>query len=93
MIRLDSISKQNGHQLLFIDASMAVQKGEKDGAGKTTIFRMISGHAALDQHRTVVGLLLTIGYFSQDVGEMSGRTAVEEGVIGVRVDFSRVDFS
>jgi len=26
MIRLDSISKQNGHQILFIEASAALQK-------------------------------------------------------------------
>ena len=31
MIRLDNISKQNGHQILFIDASMGLQKGEKVG--------------------------------------------------------------
>ena len=43
MIRLDNISKQNGHQILFIDASMGLQKGEKvglvgpNGAGKTTL--------------------------------------------------------
>ena len=49
MIRLDNISKQHGHQILFIDASMGLQKGEKvglvgpNGAGKTTIFRMIAG--------------------------------------------------
>ncbi len=82
MIRLDSISKQNGHQLLFIDASMAVQKGEKvglvgpNGAGKTTIFRMISGQEPPDDGAVLVEGGMTIGYFSQDVGEMSGRTAV-----------------
>jgi ATPase subunit of ABC transporter with duplicated ATPase domains len=48
MIRLDNISKQHGHQILFIDASMVIQKGEKvglvgpNGAGKSTIFRMIA---------------------------------------------------
>jgi ATPase subunit of ABC transporter with duplicated ATPase domains len=31
MIRLDNISKQIGHQILFIDASMGIQKGEKVG--------------------------------------------------------------
>jgi ATPase subunit of ABC transporter with duplicated ATPase domains len=82
MIRLDTISKQNGHQLLFIDASMAVQKGEKvglvgpNGAGKTTIFRMISGQEQPDDGAVLVDAGKTIGYFSQDVGEMSGRTAV-----------------
>jgi ATPase subunit of ABC transporter with duplicated ATPase domains len=49
MIRLDNISKQHGHQILFIDASMGLQKGEKvglvgpNGAGRTTVFRMIAG--------------------------------------------------
>ena len=49
MIRIDSVSKQNGHQLLFIEASAALHRGEKvglvgpNGAGKTTLFRMITG--------------------------------------------------
>ena len=49
MIRLDNISKQNGHQILFIDASMGIQKGEKmglvgpNGAGKTTLFNVVTG--------------------------------------------------
>ena len=54
MIRLDNISKQNGHQILFIEASMGIQKGEKvglvgpNGAGKTTVFRMITAQEAPD---------------------------------------------
>jgi ATPase subunit of ABC transporter with duplicated ATPase domains len=54
MIRLDNISKQNGHQILFIKASTGVQKGEKvglvgpNGAGKTTLFRMITGQELPD---------------------------------------------
>jgi ATPase subunit of ABC transporter with duplicated ATPase domains len=49
MIRLDSISKQNGHRILFIEAAAALNKGEKiglvgpNGAGKTTLLRMITG--------------------------------------------------
>ena len=31
MFRPDNISKQHGHQILFIDASMGIQKGEKVG--------------------------------------------------------------
>jgi ATPase subunit of ABC transporter with duplicated ATPase domains len=82
MIRLDSISKQHGHQILFIDASMALQKGEKvglvgpNGAGKSTIFRMIAGQEQPDDGRVLVEPGMTIGYFSQDVGEMSGQSAV-----------------
>jgi len=82
MIRLDNISKQNGHQILFIDASMGIQKGEKvglvgpNGAGKTTIFRMIAGEDRPDDGHVLVDPGMTIGYFSQDVGEMSGQSAV-----------------
>ncbi len=82
MIRLDSISKQHGHQLLFIEASMALQKGEKvglvgpNGAGKSTIFRMIAGEEQPDDGRVLIEAGNTIGYFSQDVGEMSGQSAV-----------------
>src|SRR3954471_14011220 len=76
MIRLDNISKQNGHQILFIDASMGLQKGEKVGlvgpnrAGKTKIFRMIAGEERPDDGQVSVETGKTIGYFSQDVGEM-----------------------
>ena len=54
MIRLENISKQNGHQILFIEASAALLRGEKvgligpNGAGKTTLFRMIAGEERPD---------------------------------------------
>jgi ATPase subunit of ABC transporter with duplicated ATPase domains len=88
MIRLDNISKQQGHQILFIEASAALQKGEKaglvgpNGAGKTTLFRMITGQEQPDEGQVAVDRGVTIGYFSQDVGEMSGRSAVAEVMDG-----------
>ena len=88
MIRLDNISKQNGHQILFIEASAALQKGEKvglvgpNGAGKTTLFRMITGEEQPDEGQVAVDRGVTIGYFSQDVGEMAGRSAVSEVMDG-----------
>src|SRR6478672_785485 len=88
MIRLDSISKQNGHQLLFVEASAALNRGEKvglvgpNGAGKTTLFRMITGEEAPDEGQVSVDRGVTIGYFSQDVGDMSGRSAVAEVMNG-----------
>ena len=89
MIRLDNISKQNGHQLLFIDASMGVQKGEKaglvgpNGAGKSTLFRIIAGQDRPDDGQLTIDPGMTIGYFSQDVGEMSGQSAVAAVMDGV----------
>src|SRR5215211_9322758 len=88
MIRLDSISKQNGHQIVFIEASTALQRGEKvglvgpNGSGKTTLFRLITGEEAPDEGQVAVDRGVTIGYFSQDVGEMAGRSAVAEVMEG-----------
>ena len=88
MIRLDSLSKQNGHQIVFIEASASLLKGEKvglvgpNGAGKTTLFRLITGEDRPDEGQVSVERGLTIGYFSQDVGEMRGRSAVAETMDG-----------
>jgi ATPase subunit of ABC transporter with duplicated ATPase domains len=89
MIRLDNISKQNGARLVFIEASAALQRGEKiglvgpNGAGKTTLFRMITGEDEPDEGQVLVDRGVSIGFFSQDVGEMAGRSAVAELLDGV----------
>ena len=88
MIRLDNVSKQVGHQILFIEASAAQQKGEKiglvgpNGAGKSTLFRMIAGQETPDEGQVSLDRGISIGYFNQDVGEMSGRSAVAEVMDG-----------
>jgi ATPase subunit of ABC transporter with duplicated ATPase domains len=88
MIRLDNISKQNGHQIVFIEASAVLNRGEKaglvgpNGAGKTTLFRLITGEDEPDEGQVSVDRGITIGYFSQDVGEMGGRSAVAEVMNG-----------
>lgn len=88
MIRIDNVSKQNGHQLLFIEASATLLKGEKaglvgpNGAGKTTLFRMITGEELPDEGNVATDRGISIGYFSQDVGEMTGRSVVAEVMDG-----------
>jgi ATPase subunit of ABC transporter with duplicated ATPase domains len=88
MVRLENISKQNGTHLLFIEASASLLKGERvglvgpNGAGKTTLFRMIAGQEAPDEGQVSVDRGITIGYFDQDVGEMSGHSAVTEVMNG-----------
>jgi ATPase subunit of ABC transporter with duplicated ATPase domains len=88
MIRIDNVSKSNSNRILYIEASAALNRGEKiglvgpNGAGKTTLFRMITGEDQPDEGQVAVEKGVTIGYFDQDVGEMSGRSAAEEVMAG-----------
>ena len=88
MIRFENISKQNSQRILFFEASAALNRGEKvglvgpNGAGKTTLFRMITGEELPDEGQVSVEKQVSIGYFNQDVGEMSGRSAVAEVMDG-----------
>jgi ATP-binding cassette subfamily F protein 3 len=84
MIHLTGISKQHGAQILFQNASFQILPGSRsglvgpNGAGKTTIFRLIAGEEQPDSGEISCAKKTVIGYFSQDVGEMSGRSALEE---------------
>ena len=88
MIRLDNIGKRHGKQILFVEASASVNKGDKvglvgpNGAGKSTIFRLIVKEDAPDEGQVSVDRGITIGYFSQDVGEMKGQSVVAETMDG-----------
>jgi len=84
MIHLSIITKQHGNQLLFRDASLQILPGSRtglvgpNGAGKTTLFRIITGEEEVDSGEITRAKRTTVGYFSQEVGEMSGRSALEE---------------
>src|SRR5215471_3632893 len=88
MISLTNINKQYGRQLIFVGASFQLNPGEKvglvgpNGAGKTTLFRIICGEEAPDEGEVTVPKRLTIGYFRQDVEEMSGRSVLDEAIAG-----------
>jgi ATPase subunit of ABC transporter with duplicated ATPase domains len=88
VISLSSVSKQYGRQVLFVDASFQLNPGEKvglvgpNGAGKTTLFRMIVGEESPDEGNVSVPKRTTIGYFRQDVEEMSGRSVLDEAIAG-----------
>src|ERR1700729_3758335 len=88
MISFSGISKQYGKQLIFVDTSFQLNPGEKvglvgpNGSGKTTLFRMVMGEESADEGDVSVPKKLTIGYFRQDVEEMSGRTVLDEAIAG-----------
>ena len=88
MISFSRMSKQYGRQILFVDASFQLNPGEKvglvgpNGSGKTTLFRMIVGEESPDEGEVSVPKRMTVGYFRQDVEEMSGRSVLDEAIAG-----------
>ncbi len=88
MITLSGISKRHGHQVLFVDASLRLDPGEKvgltgpNGAGKSTVFRMVVGEDPPDEGEVNLPKRIAIGYFRQDMGEMAGRPVLDEAIAG-----------
>jgi ATPase subunit of ABC transporter with duplicated ATPase domains len=88
VLSLDSISKRHGSQILFIDASLAVFRGDRvglvgpNGAGKSTVFRLLVGQEQPDAGQVNVDRGISIGYFDQNVGEMSGQSVLAATIAG-----------
>src|SRR3954467_7129363 len=88
MISLTRISKQYGRQVLFVDTAFQLNPSEKvglvgpNGSGKTTLFRMIAGEEVPDEGDLSIPKRLSVGYFRQDAEEMSGRSVLDEAILG-----------
>ncbi len=84
MIHLSSITKQYGNKVLYKNGSFQINPGEKiglvgpNGAGKSTIFRIIVGEEGVDGGTISKSDKTVIGYFSQNIEEMGGKTALQE---------------
>lgn len=89
MIGLSNVTKNQGGRTLYSNSSFQAQPGDRiglvgpNGAGKTTIFRILTGEESVDNGQIIRPTALTLGYFSQDVGEMHGRSVLEETMAGV----------
>lgn len=88
MLSIANISKTLGGKQLYENASFTINPGEKvglvgpNGAGKTSLFRMIIGEESPDTGQVGFSDKNRLAYFSQSVGEMRGRTALEEVLQG-----------
>jgi len=84
MVQFANVTKQYGNKILYKNASFQINPGEKiglvgpNGAGKTTVFRVIMNEEGADLGGVAKPEKCVIGYFSQNIEEMAGRSALEE---------------
>jgi len=90
LLGFSNITKAHSGRILYSGVSFQALPGDRiglvgpNGAGKTTILRILTGQESIESGQVVKSANLTIGYFSQDIGEMSGRTVIEECLEGVQ---------
>ena len=88
MITVSNLTKAYGGQLLYQGGSFFIGPGEKvglvgpNGAGKTSLFRLITGEERADSGTVDYPKSMRLSYFSQNVGELKGRSALEEVIQG-----------
>jgi len=88
MIAVSDITKTHSGHTLYENASFQIKPGEKiglvgpNGAGKTTFFRLIVGEEKPDTGAISMPSGWRVAYFSQNVGEMRGRSAIAEVMAG-----------
>ena len=88
MLNVSNVTKVAGGETLYSNATFQINPGEKvglvgpNGAGKTTLFRLIIKEDQPETGQISFPEKLRLAYFSQNVGEMSGRTALQEVIEG-----------
>jgi len=84
MVSFNAVTKQQGSKILYSNGSFQLNPGEKvglvgpNGAGKTTVFRLIMGEESVDAGSISRPDKIRVGYFSQNIEEMKGRTVLQE---------------
>ncbi len=84
MVHFSGVTKNYGNKTLYRNGSFQINPGEKiglvgpNGAGKTTIFRLIAGEERPDEGTITCPDKLRVGYFSQNIEEMKGRSVLDE---------------
>ena len=88
MVNLSNIKVAYGSRILFNSAGFLIRPGDKigmvgpNGSGKTTVFKLIDGEERPDEGSVTIDPGVVVGYFSQDVGEMSGHSVLSEVLAG-----------
>ncbi len=88
MVELINVTMQYGSQVLFLEASLKLNPGEKvglvgpNGAGKTTIFRLLMGEERPDEGSVERPRRLSVGYFRQDFADWRDASVLAETMAG-----------
>ncbi len=99
MVAFNSVTKQQGSRILFGGASFQINPGEKiglvgpNGAGKTTVFRLIMNEETSDQGTISKPDKIRIGYFSQNIEEMKGRSVLAEVLSAGNLESIKVEIA
>ncbi|MEO6753791.1 MAG: ATP-binding cassette domain-containing protein, partial [Chthoniobacteraceae bacterium] len=82
MLTISSISKSFGGRLLFEQASLQVNRGDRiglvgaNGAGKSTLFSIILGEDSPDEGRISMERGITFGFLPQESAAVGDETVV-----------------
>ncbi len=88
MITLRNVYKSFGNQVLFEDASLQVNEGDRfalvgpNGAGKSTLFKMMLRAEESDEGELQFKKGVVVGYLPQENPPLSPKTVVEEVLDG-----------
>ena len=91
MISVDNLTKSFGASVLFQNASFKINRRERvglvgrNGHGKTTLFRILSGQVNADSGNIAIPKNYRIGYVKQEIG-FTENTVMEEGIKGLSED-------
>ncbi len=83
MLTISQVSKSFGGRILFEDASLQVNRGDRiglvgpNGAGKTTLFSLILGEASPDEGRVSLERAATMGFLPQESAPVGDETVLE----------------
>jgi len=91
MISVDNLSKSFGASVLFQNVSFKINRRERvglvgrNGHGKTTLFKILSGQTEADSGNIAIPKNYRIGYVKQEIN-FTEKTVFEEGIRGLPVD-------
>ncbi|MBI4350814.1 MAG: ATP-binding cassette domain-containing protein [Elusimicrobia bacterium] len=97
MITLRNVYKSFSSQVLFEDASLQINEGERfalvgpNGAGKSTLFKMMLRAEEADDGEIQFKKGVVVGYLPQENAPVSDRTVIEETLDGVEDYDGRIE--